>query len=243
MFDLVAYSMEGAVVFLGLFFVSKLWVTLHCFAKLVVDPKSGFILVPWWDDLKHRMGLRSVGSLFNRFLGITLAFQIYILILRFQLINRRSDPFWSYLSSIADQTKHLTNLQRLWDLRAFDAFSNGLILLILFGTLPLVVIAWVPILKLRPYLREVRETVDEEVHRKLDFATGDEKTQLLKRAEQVELACMWPNGDATAWLFIVAMVVCALVTILPPLAAYFIGMGVVTSLVKLAPFPWSKGRP
>jgi hypothetical protein len=124
LFDLVAYAMEGAAIFLGLYFVGKVWITLRVFAHLIVDPRSGFTFFPWWEDRSHRMGLRGVGYLFNRFLGITIAFQAYILYLRLQLISRHSYPFWDYVSRIADQTKHLIELQNFWALRAFDSIST-----------------------------------------------------------------------------------------------------------------------
>jgi hypothetical protein len=242
LFDLAAYLMEAGAIFLGLYFVGKFWITLNAFSDLLVDPRSGFSFFPWWEDRFHRMGLRSIGYLFNRFLGITIAFQMYVLYLRLQLINRHSCSFWEYASSIADQTKHLTELQNFWNLRAFNSISVGLLLLLILGTLPIIVISWVPLLKLRPYLMQVRDKNEEQTHKELQrLQPGSPEAIVLDaRAKAIDDACIWPNGDAAGWLFFITMIVVAVLSVLPPFIAYVIGFGIIGALAKVVPLPWQK---
>jgi hypothetical protein len=116
------------------------------------------------------------------------------------------------------------------------------LLLLIFGMLPIIAISWVPLLKLRPYLTEVRDRNDEETHRKLaQFAAGSpDATQLDLKAKAIEQACIWPNGDTTGWLFFVMMIVIATLAVLPPFAAYVVGLGIVSTLVKVVPLPWAQ---
>jgi hypothetical protein len=239
LFDSVAYAFEASVIFLGFFFLFKFWTVLKIFTDVLRESGNGYNFQPWWDDPSGRMGLRGMGNLFNTFLAMTLAFQVYILGLRLELIDRLAEPFWSYLTKIAEQTKNLTNLQRLWDLRAFEAINTGMFLLLTVGTLPIITIAWVPLFRLRPYLSKVRDEQETELMHAMGKVTQEsaEGQKLRKRDDQVRKACMWPNGDASGWLFMVAMLVIACTAILPPLFAYFLGCGVLTLLVKWIPIP------
>lgn len=153
-FDVLAYSAQTAAATLGLFWIVQYWLILNTFSRFLVDPGVDFQFHPWWSDPDFCMGLGSVGKLFNRFLVISLLFQIYVVGHRYQLIARAGHPLKSYAAEILAAPRDITVLRaHIY----FDSCTPGMMLLLIFVLLPVAVIAWVPLVRFRSYLRGVRE--------------------------------------------------------------------------------------
>jgi hypothetical protein len=240
LFDLLAYSIQTATIFLGLFWIMIYWATLNAFSTRLVDTEIDFRFDPWWDDPECRMGLLEVGKLFNGFLAIATLFEIYVLGHRFQLIARAGIPLAQYAREIKDGAK---NLQILWAHRAFDTCTPGMWLLLIFILLPIVVIAWVPLIRFRKYLRSVKKAKYKSLQEELKiykFGTA-ERNAALDVWNKINTANVWPNGDFAGWSFLVFMFVLAGASWFPPFLAYLLAGGGFALLYKFLSGFASKG--
>jgi hypothetical protein len=239
-FDVLAYAGQTAAVFLGLFWIMMYWATLNAFSTQLVDKEIDFHFDPWWDDPKCRMGLLEVGKLFNGFLAVATLFEVYVLGHRFQLIARAGIPLADYAKAIKAAP---TDWQTLWDHRAFDTCTPGMWLLLIFLLLPIVVIAWVPLIRFRRYLNSVIDkkykALEEEL-RIYKFGTP-ERNAALDLWYKINKANVWPNGDFAGWSFLVFMFVLAGASWFPPLLGYLIAGGGAALLYKFLSRFASKG--
>jgi Flp pilus assembly protein TadB len=96
--------------------------------------------------------------------------------------------------------------------------------LLILGTLPIVVMAWVPLMKLRPYIKNVREQVYRSNLQAWEQAVeGSLQQKELKAAwEAARKANIWPNGDFWGWLFLTLMIILAIAAFVPPALGYLL---------------------
>lgn len=224
LFDLLAYAAQTTVVFLGLFWIVMYWAILNAFSVQLVDTNIDFHFDPWWDDPKFRMGLLEVGRLFNGFLAVATLFELYVLGHRFQLIARAGMPLSRYAKEIKAAP---TDLQTLWAHRAFDSCTPGMWLLLVFILLPIVVIAWVPLIRFRRYLKSVKNNKYESLKEELRIykAGTPERKAALDLWDKINKANVWPNGDFVGWSFLVFMFVLAGASWFPPFLGYLLAGG------------------
>ena len=231
-FDLLAYAAQATAIFLGLFWIMMYWATLNAFSTLLVNTEIDFHFDPWWEDPEQRMGLFDVGKLFNGFLAIAVLFELYVLGHRFQLIARAGRPLVPYAKEI---WLHPKDLSMLWAARAFDTCTPGMWLLLIFVLLPIVVIAWVPLMRFRRYLNTVkkqkRATLRGEL-KALKLGTPERKAAL-DLWFQINKTNIWPNGDFAGWSFLVLMFVLAGAAWFPPFLGYLLAGGGLTLLSKI----------
>jgi hypothetical protein len=216
------------------------WATLNAFSTQLVDAEIDFHFDPWWDDPKCRMGLQEVGNLFNGFLAVAALFEVYVLGHRLQLIARAGIPLARYANEIKAAPK---DLQVLWAHRAFDSCTPGMWSLLIFILLPIVVIAWVPLIRFRKYLNSVKKKKYESLREELKiykFGTP-ERNAALDLWYKINKANVWPNGDFAGWSFLVLMFVLAGASWFPPFLGYLLAGGGVTLLYKFLSRFASKG--
>ncbi len=240
LFDLLAYTGQTAVVFLGLYWIMMYWATLNAFSVQLVDQNIDFHFDPWWDDPKFRMGLLEVGSLFNGFLAVATLFELYVLGHRFQLIARGGTPLGQYAKEIKEAP---TDLHILWAHRAFDSCTPGMWLLLIFILLPIVVIAWVPLIRFRGYLNSVKRDKYESLKEELRiYKHGTpERKAALDLWGKINKANVWPNGDFAGWSFLVFMFVLAGASWFPPFLGYLLAGGGATLAYKFVARLTAKG--
>jgi hypothetical protein len=230
-FDVFAYAAQTTAIFLGLFWIMMYWATLNAFSTQLVDKENDFHFDPWWDDPTNRMGLFEVGKLFNGFLAIAALFELYVLGHRFQLIARAGRPLVPYAKEIWAKP---TDIQVLWSQRAFDTCTPGMWLLLIFVLLPIVVIAWVPLIRFRHYLNTVTKNKFEALREELNtykFGTTERKAAL-DLWYKIKRANIWPNGDFVGWSFLVLMFVLAGAGWFPPFLGYLLAGGGLALLYK-----------
>lgn len=231
-FDVLAYSAQTGAIFLGLFWMGKYWITLNAFTTQLIDNDVDFKFNPWWADPMCRMGLTDVGVLFNGFLVIAALFQIYVLGHRLQLIESSGTPLMEYARDIY---KNPHDPAVLWAHRAFTACNPGMWLLLIFVLLPIVVVAWVPLVRFRHYLKAVQRERYRSLRGKLDGHSEDspEAKEVLRDWDRVNKANIWPNGDFAGWVFLVGMLVLAIAAWFPPGLGYLIVGGGGALLFKI----------
>jgi hypothetical protein len=231
-FDFLPYSAQTLAIFFGLFWIAKYWATLNSFSKQLIDNDIDFRFNPWWSDPLHRMGLLKVGKLFTGFLFVALLFQVYVFGHRLQLIARAGINLSKYGDEIIDGAK---SAHVLWEHRAFQTCTAGMWLLLTFVLLPVVVIAWVPLLRFRRYLRRIIADRHRSLRGELKrFPEGSsERKTVLREWDEVNAANIWPNGDFAGWVFLTLMVVLTVAAWFPPGVAYLALGGGGLLLLKL----------
>lgn len=234
-FDAIAYLFQGTAFFLGLFWIGKFTLYLLTFARLMGGNDSSYQFNPLTHDLDSRMGLKPMGGLFNSFLGITLVLVIYAFFHRLYLIDTgRKKPFGDYLSTtfwniiqpkdspFQEPLNHFAEIFKA-DSWGFDGLDISAFITIFFMTVPMVVICFLPLWKIRSVVNKRRgeelerlQKVYEEAMKKGKF----DRVQLVKHSkESLENANIWPNGNATAKGYLTLIFALGAGALAPPLLA------------------------
>jgi len=152
-FDVVAYVVEASAIFLGFYWVVTFWFFLKGVCDLMIPVGAPFKFNPMWGDPSARLGLAPMGDAFNYFLFQSLLFEAYIFFHRLQMVQWRGGP---------DARRHLfnnfLNCFSGFDAGCFlsanrwDTLDNGLWLLLICLTLPIIVISYLPLWQLRAYV-------------------------------------------------------------------------------------------
>ncbi|MCU1231188.1 MAG: hypothetical protein JWO97_4072 [Acidobacteria bacterium] len=236
-FDLLAYSVECFVIFVGFFFVLKFWFFLNIFSRALRDESTDYTFNPLINDPDQRLGLRPLGDFMNLYLFLVIVFEAYVLSRRLQLVGKSGDFTLSgYVTALADRAHLLGNAlsERMYQWHTIDA---GLWALLIFMTLPLIVAAYFPLWTLRRYVGKRRLDLWEESVRDHDEAVKREDdieaARLWKKMSQLKSTQLWPNGDSEGWLLLSGSVAISIAAWAPPFCAWLIGLAATIGAGKL----------
>jgi len=178
-----------------------------------------FRLDPFFDDPLKRLGLGPLGRAYNLFLTLILIFEVYVAGHRFQQVALiRGEPILDYLRDLmligSQPWKWLDP-----EVHQFGTLDVGTVVLLVAVVLPVTVVCWFPLFRLRSYLGERKLELAKELAMKRARADkeGDEAgaERYAKRVKLLEEANVWPNGDTAAQRFLLAMIVIWLGAIFP----------------------------
>jgi hypothetical protein len=206
-FNIAAYSMQTVMVITFTVLVLRLAQFFIALADALQG--SNFTLDPWLDDPDQRLGLGRLGRAYNLFLTLIIIFETYVAGHRLQQIALREGI------SVLDYLRQLLALSSQpadWfdpELHMFGTADVGTISLIIVVVVPLTLICWFPLLKMRSYIttRKAELTKEWAMKRHQAELKGDSETakRFERQTKQLDKANVWPNGDATAQRFILAM--------------------------------------
>jgi hypothetical protein len=242
---LVAQIVQGFVIFLASYFVLKFLTLTQSFSTVVIEDGSGFHFEPFISDPDKCLGLRPIGRLFSTFLLLSIVFQIFAFGLRLQqIILKEGTSLFSYFSTVAVNVKDLskgasdtaTAMQSLHRLSGFDTLNSGLVETLILMIVPMSVIAWWPIVRLRNYVASVRQKqlrafrIEEQQARQTQ--KYDTAKHIAEDMEKLTKASIWPNGFKVGWgsfFFLFALLVS---TIAPPLIVPLVSGGIGLKILK-----------
>jgi len=218
-FDIYAYGLQTFWAFLALLMISKLGLFFYLMADYFGRDDSPFRIEPLWDDPSRRLGLASLGNIYNLMLTMLILFEGYVVLHRFQEVAQNEHS--SILSYLRELTVAVGEPPRWLDpellqLATVDVGTWFSILII--G--PFVfVICWFPLFKIRNYIEERRIELTKEyaLARKAAKAAGDEAATdaFDRKARALDGSSVWPNGDRTAWRFLYATIALWVGSIMP----------------------------
>lgn len=234
-FDIVAYLFQGTAIYLGLFFVGTFLVFLAAFSRRLrtTDEACRFKML----EGDPYLGLFPMAKVFDGFLLIGVLFQVYGLFHRLQLAGRVA-PYHSTWDYILFLFKDPKQWQIIGDPQAyaFNSLDAGMYLLFVFLGVPLIIICFLPLFRIRNFVNAERErrlniySADRSAARaRVDKAEDD---RLTAQITLLDGANIWPNGDKKAKAFLAIMVILALGTIGPPLLVPLVALGIVAGVVK-----------
>ncbi|MDR3675566.1 MAG: hypothetical protein P4N24_08750 [Acidobacteriota bacterium] len=246
-FDIVAYTFQTVLIFLGIFFLIKYGIFLKLMMQIIDRNQPPYQFKPWVCDLDRRLGLRPLGWVFNLFLGVVVLFQIYAFYHRIELIDSyRHAPANTYLTSIWKDIELVKDKGKVEQLKALlkvpmtdhagIALANPSSWLPLLCSIPpIIVICLLPLGRLFWYLRrEIRE-LKALTNVKLAKAKDeqDKKTadEMEKRLKCLRETTIWPNGSAAGSVFLVLMIALFLGATYPPILLWGLASGVVVKLI------------
>jgi len=141
-FDALAYTVQGVAIFLGFFCLMKFWLFMQAFSISLRDRGRPYEYKPWLYDPEHRLGLKPIGRIFNIFLLIVVAFQVYVLIHRLQQIHLRgSYRINEYLNKLFSGRNTFTSVTD-GSLYSWQTIDEGTWLLLILMTLPMIAVAY-----------------------------------------------------------------------------------------------------
>jgi len=210
-FTLLAYSMQAAGIFLGFFWVAKVWHFLSQLALLLRSNDSGFIVEPTVRDPLRRLGLAPLGRIYNIFIFLILLFEVYIVAHRFQQISLQKAG--SVTQFVLDLAAGIKSLKSWLDpsFHQFDTIDLGTFLLIVCVLLPILVVCWLPVFQLRSYLenRKIELAVQygmdaERARARGEIAAAESYDEEIKLIQE---SSVWPNGNKTGIFFLTLMII------------------------------------
>jgi hypothetical protein len=246
-FYLLAEIVQGFVIFLACYFVLKFLTLTHSFATIIIEERSGFHFEPFISDPERCLGLRPIGRLFSMFLLLSIVFQIFAFGLRLQrLLPDQGVSLLSYPYSVASALHDLTTagneatttdaMHRLIRLAGFHDLNAGLVVILILMVVPMAVIAWWPIVRMRNYVSAVRRKQLQEFRIEEQQARQtqqyDKAKHIADDMEKLIKSSIWPNGFKIGWgsfFFLFALLVS---TIVPPLIVPLVGGGIGLKILK-----------
>jgi hypothetical protein len=244
-FYLLAQVVQGFVIFLACYFVLKFLTLTQSFATVIIEDGSGFHFEPFISDPDKCLGLRPIGRLFSTFLVLSIVFQVFAFGLRLQqILLKQGLSLFSYFSVVAFDVKDLSkdaddtarSLKNLLALCGFDTLNPGLIVILILMIIPMSVIAWWPVVRLRNYVASVRQKqlrvfrIEEQQARQTQ--KYDTAKHIAEDMEKLTKASIWPNGFKVGWgsfFFLFALLVS---TIAPPLIVPLVSGGIGLKILK-----------
>jgi len=234
-FVVYAYALQGLLAFLAVFWLIKILQSLVLFAGILEKPDTGYTLVPDDKDPNKKLGLSRLGQFYNALLFSIVAFEVYVLAHRIQQVE------------LAGQSDPLAYLERIWEaigqrdffnpeIYAFSSMDLGMYLQLFVLILPVGIVCWLPLFKLRAYVEKKKnELADEYRHRREQASQEDEDLaeDYQARISRLDKANVWPNGDAIAWRLLILMLALWLCAILPPALPVMVSAGLVGEMVSL----------
>jgi len=264
LFYILAISVEGVVIFLACYFVLSFWTVTQSLSVTITNPRTPFRFVPFIRDPAACLGLRPIGRQFSTFLLLTVIFQCGAFAHRFQVLlhGLKNDPanteynnitVVGYLSQIYKQISLLPNpeseaeatnknqkesfdAKTLWTLAGFKDTNDGLQVGIALSTVPLLVVCWWPLLKLRRFLMRCKRKlirsyriIEQNARQQRNY---DEAEYTAADMEKLTQSTVWPNGFKVGWGFLFLLVSLFLSTIAPPLVVPLLASGLTIKVVE-----------
>jgi len=240
-FDLVAYTFQTALIFLGLFFLMKYWMFLKTMTQIIDRDRPPFRFKPLVCDLERRLGLKPLGWVFNLFLAVVVLFQAFAFYHRIELIDGyQNNPPNTYFKNIWGEVRRHKDEGTVPQVRALlklpvstYAWSHlanpSSWLPLVFSVPPIIVVCLLPLGRLFWYLRREVKLQTELTNAELARAKTDKDK---KRADEMEkeYKCLrettiWPNGNVAGASFLILMVALAIGTACPPLLVWGLASG------------------
>lgn len=230
-FDCVAYLLQGAVIFLGLFWAGKFFLFMKTFVALIASQDAPYLFVPMRRDFHRRLGLGGIGRLFNCFCTFVLIFQFYVFFHRLQIVARGGGMTEiQFIEKVYDKSKDLDPFKAGDIFKGYFTLEN-LGMWLLLGVTTIVVI-WTLnlIFSLRSYLESQREALWGKYRADLDGAQNKRDVGEILGIEsdmkELRESTTWINGDTAGPRFAAALVLVAVIAWLPPILAYAVPAGV-----------------
>jgi hypothetical protein len=255
--DVFAYILQTLILFLALYWVGKFLMLLFNFAEVIGDRHPTHQFNPLTEDLKLRLGLAPMGTLFDSFLAITVLIEAYAFYHRLHLIKLHNHvPLELYITTTLrniilppqnpsapypfSQVKEFFKLDN-W---AFNAVDVSAAITIVLMTVPIFVVCFLPIWRIRKVIEtrrkaELDKLQDDysEARRARDF---QRVLAIEHEQECLENTNIWPNGDARAKRYLTLIFALAAGAIAPPLLALVIIVGISGSVTKYFKLIFSK---
>jgi hypothetical protein len=203
-FDFIAYAVEASAIFLGFYWIVTFWLFLKGVCDLMIPEDAPFKFNPMWEDPSAVLGLAPLGRAFNSFLFQSLAFEAYIFFHRIQMIEWRGGA-GSARQLFADSLRCSLKFDLACILQSnrWDAVDNGLWLLLICLSLPIIIISYLPLWQLRNYITRQKNSLFDSTERVLNDALehGNEvlASKLTRKKQALEDASIWPNGQLVGW--------------------------------------------
>jgi hypothetical protein len=242
---LAAQIVQGFVIFLACYFVLKFLTLTQSFATVIIKDGSGFHFEPFISDPDKCLGLRPIGRWFSTFLLLSIVFQVFAFGLRLQqILLKQGLSLSSYLSTVAADVKALSKgaddtakaMKDLLGLGGFETLNPGLIVVLILMVIPMSVIAWWPIIRLRNYVASVRQQqlrmfrVEEQQARQTQ--KYDAAKHIAEDMEKLTKASIWPNGFKVGWGSFFFLFALLLSTVAPPLIVPLVSGGIGLKILK-----------
>jgi hypothetical protein len=255
--DLSAYTLQTVVLFFAFFWVGKFLMLLFAFAKVIGNKHPSYEFHPLTTDLNQRMGLAPMGALFDSFLAITVLIEAYAFYHRLHLIKLHNQvPLQSYVTSAlkniivpkagSSWPYPLSQFSEIFktDSWAFHALDVSAIITILLMTLPILVVCFLPMWRIRKVVEERRKVELRRLQAEYSLAVKQKRIGRVQVVEHekrcLENANIWPNGDHRAKRYLTVILALAAGAIAPPLLAIVIIISVSESATKYFKFVFSK---
>jgi hypothetical protein len=245
LFYLEAEVIQGFVIFLAFYFVLKFLTLMQSFAAVIIKDGSGFSFEPFVSDPERCLGLRPIGRIFSIFLLLSIVFQIFAFGLRLKaILSRQSISLLDYFYCVARAIKELTKdekstthaMHTLVCRAGFRDLDAGLVVILILMVVPMAVIAWWPIIRLRNYVSGVRRKKLQEFRIEEQQARQTKQYDAAKHTaddmERLAKSSIWPNGFRIGWgsfFFLSALLIS---TIAPPLIVPLVGGGIGLKILK-----------
>ena len=216
-FNTVAYAVQTLMIVSFVIFVIRLAQFFWVFSAALHG--SDFSLVPWYGDPMKRLGLGPLGRTYNLFLTLILTFETYVAAHRVQQIALiRGLPISDYIRELIAASSRPS----MWldpAVHHFETTDVGTVVLLGAVVLPIIMVCWFPLLRMRTYVHTRKLELTKEFAKKRAVADeeddAEESARYAKRMEVLDAANVWPNGDATAQRFLAAMAVMWLGAVFP----------------------------
>ncbi len=233
-FDVVAYAFQTIALILGMFWLATFSLFLIAFARLLRGGQCGYRFDPTKPDIHLRLGLKPMGVVFETFLYVTVAIEVYALYHRLYLIAlARHESLYDYLwglsnrfreiptetySSLAAGAYDVLLEHNVWGLDGLDASA---LLTIVLMTVPIAIITFLPLFAIRKLVKRQRREGIRQLEKKYEEAVAARNNDMvqfiLMQREMLEQTNIWPNGDKNARSFLVGIGALATGALLPPL--------------------------
>jgi len=243
LFYLLANAVQGTTIFLASYFVLKFLTMTQSFANVLIDKNSGYRFEPFISDPDRCLGLRPIGSIFSMFLLLSILFQIFAFWMRLhKIIFNQNVALFDYFKGVGGAIRDLGNAvdeQKVTNSMNFlihrSGFGKGdldpgLVAILILMVVPLSVIAWWPLIRLRNYVSCVRQEqlrsfrLEEQKARQTQ--KYDVAGHIASDMDKLTKSSIWPNGFKVGWgsfFFLFALLIS---TIIPPLIVPLVSGGI-----------------
>ena len=218
-FTTLAYALQTAVLVVTLIWLGKVAQFFFFLSSSIRGRDRNFTIEPVWDDPVKRLGLTPLGNIYNIFLTLILVFELYVAAHRIQQIALvKGISVWTYIQGLVQ----VVSTPSRWfdaEVHGFVTADAGTQFAIVGIALPVLIVCWFPLFRIRQYLEDKKSELSKEFAIRRDEAekAGEERRaeDFARRAKLLEEANVWPNGDKTAQRFLVAMVVIWIGAVIP----------------------------
>ena len=218
-FTTLAYALQTAVIIVTLIWLGKVAQFFFFLSSSIRGGDRSFTIEPVWEDPVKRLGLTPLGNIYNIFLTLILVFELYVAAHRIQQIALvKGITVWTYVQGLVQ----VVSTPSEWfdpEVHGFVTADAGTQFGIVGIALPVLIVCWFPLFRIRQYLQDKKAELSKEfaIQRAEAAKAGEEgrAEEFARRARLLEEANVWPNGDKTAQRFLVVMVVIWIGAVVP----------------------------